>query len=228
MARDSIQTNELQRQAVEDYLKSIYLLAETETPVSTSRLAEARAVKAASATGMIQRLARLDLVNYEKHHGVTLTEAGEKIALDVLRRHRLLELFLTIELGFGWDEVHEEAERLEHVLSDKLTERITAVLGDPQFDPHGEPIPARDGTMTAVHTRPLTSLTPGSHAVVSRVANDNDCELLSYLAVLGLVPGTAVQVIEKAPFNGPLTIKVSDESQIVGFHAAEMVHVQIQ
>ena len=135
----SPQRDSLNHQAIEDYLKTIYTLAEVESPVSTSRIADARQVKPGSVTSMLRRLSSLNLVNYEKHYGVTLTENGEKIALEVIRHHRLLELYLMEALGFGWDEVHEQADLLEHVISEKLEERIAAALGYPTLDPHGDP-----------------------------------------------------------------------------------------
>ncbi|MCA9978497.1 MAG: metal-dependent transcriptional regulator, partial [Anaerolineales bacterium] len=148
----STQRDGLNHQAIEDYLKTIYMLAELESPVSTSRIAEARDVKPASVTSMLQRLAKLKMVDYKKHSGVTLTTAGEKVALEVIRHHRLLELYLMEALGFEWDEVHEQADILEHVISEKLEERIAAFLGHPTVDPHGDPIPAKDGTIVAVDT----------------------------------------------------------------------------
>ncbi|MFT5196994.1 MAG: DtxR family Mn-dependent transcriptional regulator, partial [Candidatus Promineifilaceae bacterium] len=145
-------------QAIEDYLKTIYRLSQEEFPVSTSRLSEARQVKPASVTGMIKRLSSLDLVNYQKHYGVTLTESGRKIALEVIRHHRLIETYLMEALGFEWDEVHEQADILEHVISEKLEARIAAYLNHPEFDPHGAPIPRMDGTIPHVQTRPLTTM----------------------------------------------------------------------
>jgi DtxR family Mn-dependent transcriptional regulator len=185
----SSQRDNLNHQAIEDYLKTIYTLAETESPVSTSRIAEARQVKPASVTSMLRRLDGLNLVNYEKHYGVTLTENGEKIALEVIRHHRLLELYLKEALGFGWDEVHEQADLLEHVISEKLEERIAAALGHPTVDPHGDPIPARDGSMVVLDTRPLTSVPVDEWVQVARVPDDDNSELLRYLAELGLTLG---------------------------------------
>lgn len=215
----------LDHQAIEDYLKTIYALAETESPVTTSRIAEARDVKPASATNMIQRLAKLNLVHYEKHYGVTLTDSGEKIALEVIRHHRLLELYLIEALGFGWDEVHEQADLLEHVISEKMEERIAAALGHPTVDPHGSPIPARDGSIAAVATRPLTLLTTGATAIIAEVANDHNPEMLRYLAELGLVPGTAVLVTAVAPFDGPITVQINGRDVVVGFAVASEILV---
>jgi DtxR family Mn-dependent transcriptional regulator len=216
----------LNRQAIEDYLKTIYELAEVEEPVSTTRVAEARRVKASSATNMMQKLARLGLVAYEKHRGVILTPEGQIIALEVIRHHRLVELYLTNELGYSWDEVHEEAELLEHVLSEKLAERMATVLGDPQFDPHGHPIPGRDGRLAVFPTRPMSELSQGAVATVSRVNDDSNAELLRYLDDLGIRPGTQFTLLALAPFEGPLTIKVDQEQKIVGRRAADSIYVK--
>ena len=225
-AKDWSHRDKSNRQAIEDYLKTIYKLAEKESPVSTSRISESRQVKPASATNMIQRLARLNLVNYEKHRGVTLTEAGEKIALEMIRHHRLIELYLIEALDFTWDEVHEQAEILEHVLSEKLEARIAEALGNPTFDPHGEPIPSLDGVMTAVDVQPLIGLGEGDQAVVSRVMNDSDSELLNYLAELGIIPGARIFLVKKAPYDGPLTVEVNGTPQVVGYKAAATVFVE--
>jgi DtxR family Mn-dependent transcriptional regulator len=213
-------------QATEDYLKSIYLLAETESPVSTSRLAQARGVRPASATNMIQRLSGIDLVNYRKHYGVTLTEAGRQIALKLIRHHRLLECYLVEALDFGWEEVHEEAEALEHVISDRFVERMADKLDHPKFDPHGEPIPTKDGAVIDLETRLLTTLPVGARAIVIRISDDTNRELLRYLADLGLMPGAAVTLVEMAPFDGPLTLAIDGKGQVLGHKAAAAVHVR--
>jgi DtxR family Mn-dependent transcriptional regulator len=222
----SQQRDNLSHQAIEDYVKTIYSLAQEESPVSTSRVAAARSVKPASATSMIQRLARLKLVNYEKHYGVTLTETGEKLALEVIRHHRLLELYLMEALGFRWDEVHEQADILEHVISEKLEERIAAALNYPSFDPHGDPIPARDGTMTVVDTTALSDVPAGGRARVARVPDDSNSELLRYLASLGLVPGAEVSVASVAPFLGPLTVAVAGQTHAIGRNLADLILVE--
>lgn len=223
----SEQRDNLNHQAIEDYVKTIYSLALEESPVSTTRVAQARQVKPASATSMIQRLAKLKLVNYEKHYGVTLTEAGEKLALEVIRHHRLIELFLMEALGFSWDEVHEQADILEHVISEKLEERIAAVLNHPEFDPHGDPIPAKDGSITAVETRPLADLPPGTVARVARILDDSNSEMLRYLAELGLVPDATLTVLDAAPFEGPITIQLDNDSRIIGYNLAAAVLVEM-
>lgn len=222
----STQRNSLNHQAIEDYLKTIYVLAEEESPVSTSRLAEARQVKPASVTSMIQRLAKLNLVDYEKHQGVTLSESGLQIALEVIRHHRLIELYLIEALGFSWDEVHEQADVLEHVISEKLEERIAAALDHPTVDPHGDPIPAKDGTMATVETEQLVNVPVGTEVRVARVIDDANSEMLRYVGELGLVPGVTVEVQEKAPFDGPLTLEIGGESQIVGHNVASVILVE--
>ena len=222
----SQQRDSLTHQAIEDYVKTIYSLALEESPVSTSRIAVARSVKPASATSMIQRLARLKLVNYEKHYGVTLTEAGEKLALEVIRHHRLLELYLMEALGFRWDEVHEQADILEHVISEKMEERIAAALNHPEFDPHGDPIPALDGTMAIMDTTALSDMAAGDRVRVARIPDDSNSELLRYLAGLGLVPGAIMRLVEVAPFLGPLTVEVGDGRAVIGRNLADLVLVE--
>lgn len=223
----SSQRNSLNHQAIEDYLKTIYTLSEEESPVSTSRIAEARQVKPASATSMIQRLAELNLVEYKKHYGVTLSDSGRQIALEVIRHHRLIELYLMEALGFRWDEVHEQADILEHVISEKLEERIAAALNHPTHDPHGDPIPARDGTMVRREVRPLATLAAGAEARVARVVDDANTEMLRYLEKLGLLPGVVLHVQDVAPFDGPLTLEVEDRQVIIGFNAAGAVLVEV-
>ncbi len=225
-AGSSAQRNNLNHQAIEDYLKTIYMLAEEESPVSTSRIAAVRDVRPASATSMIQRLASLNLVDYEKHYGVTLTEAGRQIALEVIRHHRLIELYLIEALGFTWDEVHEQADILEHVISEKLEERIAAALNHPTLDPHGDPIPARDGTVPQRLLAPLASLAPGSQATIARILDDSNSELLRYLAELDLVPEVVITVTAVAPLDGPLTIVAGGREQAIERAVAEAILVE--
>ena len=223
----SEQRHNLNHQAIEDYLKTIYMLAQEESPVSTSRIAEAREVKPASVTSMIQRLAKLNMVDYEKHYGVTLTDTGEKLALEVIRHHRLIELYLIEALGFTWDEVHEQADILEHVISEKLEERIAAALNYPLFDPHGDPIPTKEGLITQIDARPLASIKAGSDIKVKRILDDSNSELLRYLADLGLTPGAEVLVVEVAPFQGPITIEVDGEKKVIGQRVASTILVEL-
>lgn len=223
----SLQKGGLNHQAIEDYAKTIYMLAQEESPVSTSRIAEARQVKPGSATGMIKRLAKLGLVDYQKHYGVTLTTKGERIALEVIRHHRLIELYLIEALGFGWDEVHEQADILEHVISEKLEERMARALGYPQFDPHGAPIPTKDLVMPNVHNQPLATLTAGETGIVNRIIwPDEDGQMFRYLESLGLTPGAAFTVVEVAPFDGPVTVQIGAEPKVVGHTVATAVLVE--
>lgn len=215
----------MNQQAVEDYLKLIYELEQIERPVSTSSIAEARQVRPASVTNMVQRLSDRDLVHYQKHYGVTLTGKGLAVAMEMVRHHRLIELYLTQELGFGWDEVHEEADLLEHFISEKLEERIAAHLNYPQFDPHGEPIPSKDGTIESVHSRALIDLCEGDRGTVSRVADDTNGELLRYLGELDLVPGTEIQVLNVEPFDGPITTLVNKRPIVIGYKVASNVYI---
>jgi DtxR family Mn-dependent transcriptional regulator len=181
-------------QAVEDYLKAIYRIAERDRPVTTNGLAERLGVSAASVTNMMKRLARLRLVRHEPYRGVELTEAGEKVALEVIRHHRLLELYLSRHLGVSLDRVHHEADRLEHVLSEDLEERIAASLGQPDLDPHGDPIPARDGSVAAPIAQPLSSARPGQRGVIVRVS-DRDDKVMRELTAAGLLPGVNLEVV---------------------------------
>lgn len=218
---------QISHQAIEDYLKTIYLLAQEESPVSTTSLADARNVKPGSVTGMIKRLAELNLVEYTKRRGVVLTATGEQIALEVLRHHRLIETYLIEALGFTWDEVHEQADILEHYISEKLEDRIAAALNYPSFDPHGAPIPSKEGVMPDQKTASLTTLKPGQRTTVSRIDSDKDSELLRYLAERQLLPGATIEILSKEPFNGPLTIRLDGQEQVIGFQVATAVLVEI-
>jgi DtxR family Mn-dependent transcriptional regulator len=215
--------------SIQDYLKAIYQLAEdcAPDPVSPSLLAERLGVARPSVTGMLQRLAsaRPKLVDYVRYRGVQLTPAGEKMALEVIRHHRLIESYLTEVLDFPWDEVHPEADRLEHVISEALEERIAEKLGHPAHDPHGQPIPARDGTVSRRGEVRLADLQPGEAAVISRVS-DRDPDLLRYLDRLGLRLSTRLAVTERAPFDGPLHVCLEDRStHALGQKAAEQIFV---
>jgi DtxR family Mn-dependent transcriptional regulator len=211
-------------QSIEDYLKTIYKLQQEQGKVATTVLAERLGVVPASATGMIKKLAGMHLVIYEPYQGVVLTEAGQKIALEVLRHHRLIELFLAEALGVPWDQVHEEAHKIEHVLSEDLEDRMDAMLGYPTTDPHGAPIPTRDGTVNQPDCVRLPNLKPGQSAVVAEVS-DHDPALLRYLGELGLYPKAEVSVIAVAPFEGPLTIRVGETEHAIGREAASHVLV---
>jgi DtxR family Mn-dependent transcriptional regulator len=215
--------------AVEDYLKAIYELAEDAGRVSTSALTEKLGVKAPSVTGMLQKLAETKpaLVKYERHQGVTLTTAGRRVALEVIRHHRLIELYLSEALGYHWDQVDAEAEKLEHVISEEFEDRIAAVLGEPTHDPHGDPIPSKDGSVAAYSRTPLTEVDAGKTTRVARVSDD-DPALLRYLGELGMVPGALVTVTSRAPFSGPMHVRVggADEaSHALGREVTDQVFV---
>jgi DtxR family Mn-dependent transcriptional regulator len=202
--------------AVEDYLKSIYHLTEGGQRASTNEIADRMGVAAASVTGMVQKLAAADppLVDYQKHQGVLLTEAGEKAALELIRHHRLLELYLHEKLGYGWDEVHAEADRLEHFISEQFEERLAKELGDPRQDPHGEPIPDREFHMPAGSHRSLRELRTGEQATVQSIANA-DPDLLRYLATIGMLPGARVAILDHSPYDDNLRLRIGDEAEPV-------------
>ena len=192
--------------AVQDYLKAIYALESSGARVTTSALATRMNVRAPSATAMTKRLAELGLVERLPYRGVALTDAGRREALEVLRHHRLLERYLADRLGLSLDEVHVEADRLEHALSEELEAKIDQELGYPTHDPHGDPIPDRDLRVQPDRATSLAELEPGRRATVSQVP-DGDPALLRYLAELGLVPGRTVELVALAPFSGPITVR---------------------
>ena len=210
---------------MQNYLKTIYRLQERDGVVSTSSLAMALGVAAPSATGMIKKLAQCRVVRHTPYQGVLLTKTGTRIALEVIRHHRLLELYLTASLGFGWDAVHDEAERLEHVISEDFEERIFEVLGRPTRDPHGEPIPAKDGTVPTWNHDCLADLEPGASGTIRQV-RESSPEMLRYLGAWGLVPDAPIQVLDKAPFNGPLTVKVGPITHALGRDLAQHIRVE--
>ena len=205
----------VQTQAVEDYLKTIYELQAEGGKVSTTRLSERLGVAPASVTGMVKKLAGMKLVVHEPYQGVELTPAGEKIALEVVRHHRLVESYLAEALGVPWDKVHEEADKWEHVLSEEMEDLMDDKLGYPTTDPHGAPIPRRDGTMPEADLRRLSDLEPGEAAVIAEVS-DHDAELLRYLGEMGLFPKAEVSVVSSAPFDGPVTIRINGDEHALG------------
>jgi len=214
-------------QAVEDYIKSIYILdaeSESEGGVSTTRIAEALGVSSASVTNMIKKLAGMGLVEYESYRGANLTDTGEKVALEIIRHHRLLELYLKEVMGYSWDEVHAEAEKLEHHISERFEERIAELLDHPTHDPHGDPIPSKDGVMPEMARRSLAEVKQDETVIIGRVT-DQDPELLRYLEKLGLIPGAEVKVVEKAPFDGPITLHVDGTQQVIANRVATNLFV---
>jgi DtxR family transcriptional regulator, Mn-dependent transcriptional regulator len=218
-------------QSVQDYLKIIYDLTRSDARASTNEIAEAMGVKPASVTGMIQKMTHGEspLVDYQKHQGVVLTQHGEKIALEVIRHHRLLETYLHETLGFNWDAVHDEACRMEHVISEEFEERIDQALGNPTFDPHGDPIPDHDLIMPPHTTTSLEKLQPGQQATIQRV-RDRDADLLRYLAKHSLIPGTNVTLLEHSPFDGNLSLQIANQEQaiVLGPGVAGQIFVEIK
>ena len=214
-------------QAVEDYAKAIYSLSRrTDQPVSTSAIAERLGVSPASASGMIKRLGSLGLVEHEPYQGVRLTSAGERIALEVIRHHRLLELYLAEALGMPWDRVHDEAEVLEHAISPELTELIAAKLGNPTHDPHGDPIPSADGQLEESETATLQSLERGASGTLTRVSDSNP-ELLRYLSSKGISPGMRLEIVGKEPFDGPLSVRFGDRVHALGGALTRAMRVEL-
>jgi DtxR family Mn-dependent transcriptional regulator len=201
----------------QDYLKAIHHLLRKEggERVGTVVLAKWLGISAASVTSMVKKLAEEGLVTHSPYQGVALTERGEKAALEMLRHHRLLETFLSEQLGMPWHEVHAEADRLEHALSEPLEDRLDAALGHPTTDPHGAPIPTKEGILNAPATTLLWATPPGECVTVSEV-EDEDAALLTHLAELGLVPGARVEVLAKGPFGGPLHVRVGEKEHALG------------
>ena len=199
-------------QTIEDYLKVIYEITSTSDRASTNQIAESLGVAPASVTGMIKKLSQTDppLLNYKRHYGVVLTPEGEKIALEIIRHHRLIEMFLHKTLGYQWDEVHAEADRLEHVISEEFEERIALALGDPLQDPHGDPIPSRDLYMPDITSRPLSGLRPGQEATILRVRDENP-ELLRYLSSRGLIPQARLTILDYSPFDENVSLHVEGQ-----------------
>jgi DtxR family Mn-dependent transcriptional regulator len=211
--------------SIEDYLKAIYKLGEEhEFPVSTGDVAQSMDVSPASASNMIKRLDDLGFLTYEAYEGATLTAPGRTVALEVIRHHRLLELYLKEVMGFSWDEIHEEAEILEHHISERFESRIEEMLGHPTRDPHGHPIPSRDGTVDELPTRSLADLAEGESTHIDHVA-DEDGDLLDLLEQRGLLPGASVTVVETRPVDGLMVVAVEGEEQLVGRPVAKKVVV---
>ena len=220
-------TAERHTPAVEDYAKAIYTLQErADGPVTTTALAERLGVSAASASGMVRRLGEIGLAEHEPYQGVELTEAGRAVALEVIRHHRLLELLLA-ELGVPWDRVHDEAEVLEHHISEDLEALIAARLGDPTHDPHGDPIPAADLTVDEGTTIALDQLEPGQRGRFVRVS-DSDPEMLRYLSGLGLAPGEWLELVRREPFEGPLVVGFGGAEHPLGVALAAAMRVEVE
>ena len=213
--------------SIEDYLKAIYKLEEREAspPVSTGDVAQSMEVSPASASNMIKRLDDLGFLTYEAYEGATLTKPGRTVALEVIRHHRLLELYLKEVMGFSWDEIHEEAEILEHHISERFESRIEEMLGNPTRDPHGHPIPTRDGTMDELPTRSLADLEEEDAATIDHIA-DEDGDLLDLLEQRGLLPGASVEMRETRPLDGLFVVAVNGTEQLIGQPVAQKVVVE--
>lgn len=216
-------------QPIEDYLKAIYQITRDQPRASTNQVAEALKVTPASVTGMIKKLAETTppLVVYHRHHGVELTPQGEQVALEILRHHRLLEMFLHQILGYDWDEVHGEADQLEHFISEKFEERISQALGDPLHDPHGDPIPSRELHMPETTYRRLFDLRPPAEGVVARVSSA-DPALLRHLASLDLTPGSHFTLLAFSPFDENLTLQLEGQPQPIVLGPTITRHVYIE
>ena len=224
-------TEVLRSPAVEDYAKAIYSLegiTDVPAPVSTNALAERLGVTPGSASAMVKRLGELGLVIHVPYRGVSLSESGRRVALEVIRHHRLLELYLFESLGVPWDRVHDEAEVLEHVLSEQLEERIAAQLGHPTRDPHGDPIPGPDLVLAETETCALDTLHPGVRGVFTRVS-DSDPEMLRYLSERGIAPGARLEVVDRQPFGGPLFVRFGDHGAVhaLGGELAHAMRVEL-
>lgn len=216
--------------AIEDYLKTIYDLTISQDRASTNQIAEALDIKPASVTGMVKKLStcKPPMVDYQKHRGVALTREGEKVALETIRHHRLLETFLYETLGFDWDTVHEEADRLEHVISEEFEERIARVLGEPTHDPHGDPIPTRDLKMPTQTSTRLSDLRIGQQAIVQRVPDSNS-KLLRYLGRYGIGPGTCIEVADYSTLDENLSLQVQNHQEVVvlGIRITRLIFVEV-
>ena len=211
--------------ATEDYLKAIYKLQESAEAASKNSVAVRMGVSAASVTNMMKRLSDMGLVEHRPYQAIRLTEAGRKIALEIIRHHRLLEVYMAEALGFSWDQVDAEAERLEHVISEEFEDKIDAMLGYPTTDPHGSPIPGKDGSIARADHDRLSDIEPGRTVVVRRVT-DTDPAKLRYLGKLGLRPDNVVDVLQKEPFEGPLCVRVGEAEHHVGHQVASGVLVE--
>jgi len=216
----------MKNQSKEDYLKAILKLGGDSKDVSTSALARQLGIGDGSVTDMVKKLAARDLIVHVPYRGVSLTETGGKLALKMMRRHRLWEIFLTEHLGYGWDEVHDEAEKLEHATSDELESRLSAMLGHPDTDPHGQPVPAPDGTMVAPVDHPLTEFEPGDRVEITRVSDDNSA-ILQHAAVLGLSLKTKIKIREKRDFDGSLVVMVGKNELFISREVADSIFAEL-
>lgn len=211
-------------QSVEDYLKAIYILETEGEGATTTNIAETLNISSASVTNMLKRLAGMNFIEHKSYKGATLTEAGKKIALEILRHHRLLELYLQEVMGYSWDEVHDEAEKLEHHISEQFEDKIAELLDHPTHDPHGDPIPSKDGVVPEMASLALTDAEVDISYIIGRV-KDQDPELLRYLEKTGIIPGVKLTILSKDPFEGPVLVKLEEEEKAIGFKIASQVYL---
>jgi DtxR family transcriptional regulator, Mn-dependent transcriptional regulator len=216
----------MQSEAVQDYVKQIYLLQTRSGKATTNDIAERMDVSPAAATAMVKKLAEMGLVEHRPYHGAQLTPAGERVAVEVLRHHRLLELYLAERLDMPWDRVHDEAEVLEHVISEELEALIADKLGHPTRDPHGDPIPTPDLTIDERDTVCMQDLDAGDRGVFVRIS-DSDPEMLRYLGDRGIAPGDRFEVVEKQPFAGPVFVRFGGETHVLGGTLAQAMRVEV-
>ncbi|MGH2521523.1 MAG: metal-dependent transcriptional regulator [Anaerolineales bacterium] len=209
-----------------EYLGEIYRLEHSPEGVSTSALAERLEVSPSAVARMLRRLDEAGMLTHIPYQDVKLSPQGEREALRSIRRHRLLEVFLVKVMGFGWDEVHEQAHGLQLTITDAFEDRMDAISGYPTHCPHGDPIPAKDGRIAEVNDQPLLEVPVGAAGVIRRVKTD-DGEKLRYLAELGFVPGTPIRLLHRAPFNGPLRLQADKQEHIIGVELARVVRVEI-
>lgn len=223
---ESLMTKSPQSASVENFLKAVYILQQGAERVSTNTLRDVLSITAPSVTDMAQRLEADGLVDYQKYQGVILTPKGEVIALKVIRRHRLIELYLVRELGYALHEVHDEAERLEHVVSERFVEAVASRLGDPDFDPHGDPIPTAEGVMIpARNLEPLSALVVGDAAAVAQLKT-SDPDMLQHILDRGFRLHSHLEIVAVDPFHGPITALVDGEMRVIGHHVADCILVQ--
>ncbi len=215
----------LKSTSVQNFLKTVYSLQQQMERASTNALAEALSIQAPSVTDMAQRLEEANLVDYQKYRGVVLTPEGEQLALQIIRRHRLIELYLVAELGYELSEVHDEAEHLEHAVSDRFIDALAQKLDHPLIDPHGDPIPGADGTITRRELSPLTEWPLHTSAVVSRIKATNP-EMLQHILDRNFKLATQVEVLARDPFDGPLTVWLDDTERVIGHNVAACILVE--
>lgn len=226
----AVQRNPELTRSTEDYLKAIYELESAAGAAQTSAIADALALAPPSVSGMVKRLSETGLLEHVPYRGVQLTASGKRAALRMVRRHRILEAYLTSKLGYSWDSVHEEAERLEHAVSDELIERMAMALGNPRYDPHGAPIPTATGEIEDLEHVTLADVPVGAVAVL-RMVSDKDAEFLRYVASLGLRPGVSFEVVARQPFRGPITLRllsVPHREQIVGHELSTSLYCEVR